>query len=212
LSGKIEWSRVIKKLSFLLFAIVAFTSCKKDVELNQELSIESILVNDSISVNYHDSLVFVWNKTDTTSLEFVLIENEYNSLIELNIGGDSLVPSNRILLDSNICGIEVLMPFEYSKAIHGYVSLAFEEHTFLDSVSYTALVTDSFLISFENRSRGFLTVDVFNVMGQIVESSKVYKSKENFEQIFDVSSLMGGVYFWKISYGSTDRVGKFVKQ
>ena len=193
-------------LYYIFLFFLLFSACKKDVPLNTVVQIDSINVNDSITVPYQDSLVFVSKPKDTTSFEFKLNPSKYEAFLRLDVNNENSIDSNFITVDSTFSEIALSIPENYYTTFETKsTEINHGSHSFLDSIALENSASTTFSFEMNDNSRGYISFDLYNLLGQIVANTISYKTDNSFFSIVDVSQLTPQLYIGRIIYGNEDR-------
>ena len=196
-----------KTALYYIFLFFLFSACKKDVSLNTVVQIDSIMVNDSIQINYEDSLVFVFQRQDSASLTFLLDLDKYDTHLQLELNNGEVIDSNSIVLDSTITEISSKITEGYFTSISSSpIYIVFGEHAFLDSL----IVTDRLNLSMHDNSRGNIELTLYNRWGQEMVDTSFYKTDYAFAATINVNSFTPDLYIGRTIYGNEERVFKVV--
>lgn len=193
----------------LLLTVVA---CQDEV--NRTFSTIEVTINDTNRFAILDSIFFV--TADTLANKLTVITEVSDVILSYSMNNKGFVESSMesitIQKEDSIFQFYLTKPgFDDSEI----KTISFQSHTgrFLDKADYSSIISDSdFYIELNDKSRGMLKVEIWNMSGIKMLQRDHFKGADNLKVKYGLEEYPVGLYIVNITYGTDKKPFRLIKQ
>ncbi|WP_187261367.1 T9SS type A sorting domain-containing protein [Pontibacter beigongshangensis] len=210
--GKSEFKGNREIMRAVLLILLAFCFSCQD-EAKPRLPDIKVAINDTSEIALSDSIYFITADTLPNVVTVISGVSNPNIYYSVNNLAAKLGTSEPIILQKQ----DTVFQFYLTKG--GYdnselktVILQPHSEKFLDKVDISSPVSESNLtISMNDKSRGMVEIEIYNVTGQRLLHRSHLKNADSFMIEYALAEYPRGIYVVSATYGESQKVYKFIK-